>query len=167
MTFQQVKERAIGVCATSRKRIADVFERKHTIAGGAALISDCADAVRCEFVERGFAARKFSFVEDNTQGCLLVIAKHEMQLKLQALLGQSLAVWIRFKSNGVDAQIEIGSGKWIDKLFSGTVAWMVFAPMMIIPCFGAWKQYALIKYADEVVSEWLEKNKNRIGAIDV
>lgn len=167
MTFAKIKDRAFDAYKSGREHLTNAFERKHVIVGGGTLISDCADSVSELFVRQGFEVRKFTFLERNSEGCLLVIGKPEMRWNVQALFGHSLAVWVRFRMNGSDAEVEIGSGKWIDKAFSGVVAWMFFAPLMVIPCFGAWKQCALIKYADEVVSSWLKRNRNRIGAIDV
>ena len=167
MTLEDIKGRVVATCKFGHDRLLNMFEKRYTITGGGPLIDECAEAVRELFIGRGFEARKFLFVDNGLKGCLVTIGKPKMRWNMQTVLGQSLAVWIRFREDGADALMEVGSGRWIDKIFSGTVAWMVFAPMMILPCFGAWRQYALIKHANEVVNVWLNQNMNRIGFVNV
>ena len=83
------------------------------------------------------------------------------------MVGQRLAVWVKFLPVGEDAQIEVGCGRWVDKTLSGLIAWSMFAPLLIVPAIGAWRQISLIDRIDADLVSWIEKNRMRIGAIDV
>ena len=62
------------------------------------------------------------------------------------LTGMSSAVTVQIKAAGEGAvNVEIGNGKWIDKLGAGAAGMVLFAPLALTAAFGAWKQKSLPK----------------------
>lgn len=167
----KIKMQCKELCERGATSVARAFSRTHTIECGVSLIGDCADAIGSVYSDAGYSVQKLRFVSGTgTEGVLLQIAQPEKGWKFEALktmVGQRLAVWVKFLPVGEDVQIEVGCGRWVDKTLSGLIAWSMFAPLLIVPAIGAWRQISLIDRIDADLVSWIEKNRMRIGAIDV
>ena len=72
----------------------------------------------------------------------LVQAKESSTWKKFTGLGQALQVQI-IPSGEAEVLVNIGQGKWADKVGAGAVGLLVFAPLAITSAFGAYKQNKL------------------------
>ena len=76
--------------------------------------------------------------------CWIVQAKDEAKWK--TLTGMASALQVKISDFGNDTvNVEIGNGKWADKLGAGAVGALVFAPLALTAAFGAWSQKGLGK----------------------
>lgn len=76
--------------------------------------------------------------------CWIVQGKDEAKWKVAT--GMSSALQVKISEFGQDTvNVEIGSGKWADKLGAGAVGALVFAPLALTAAFGAWQQKGLAK----------------------
>ena len=164
-----LKEKASLVCNVANDRIADVLRRAHYVEGGAFLMKGCAFHLYETCRERGYNVQRFSFTERESDGILVQVENSNMEWKddfLYSLGGQRLAVNVRFMEKGNDLNISVGNGKWVDKALSGVLAWTVFAPLVVFPVVGLWRQKKLIDSIERNIMEWLDSHRHD-GCIDV
>ena len=73
-----------------------------------------------------------------------VIIQGKQQEGWKQLTGMASALSVQIKKFGDDSvSIEIGNGKWMDKLGAGAVGMLVFAPLALTAALGAWNQKKL------------------------
>lgn len=76
--------------------------------------------------------------------CYVIQAKDDAKWK--TLTGMSSALQVKISEFGQDTvNVEIGNGKWSDKLGAGAVGALVFAPLALTAAYGAWAQKGLGK----------------------
>ena len=74
--------------------------------------------------------------------CIIVQGKQEENWK--KLTGMASALSVQIKMFGEDTvNVEVGNGKWADKLGAGAVGMIAFAPLALTAAFGAWSQQKL------------------------
>lgn len=164
-----LKEKAVRVCSVVNERIAGGFHSAHCVEGVAFLMKGCAFHLYETCRERGYNVQRFSFTERESDGILVQVENSNMEWKddfLYSLGGQRLAVNVRFMEKGNDLNISVGNGKWVDKALSGVLAWTVFAPLVVFPVVGMWRQKKLIECIERDVLEWLDAHRHD-GCIDV
>ena len=165
-----IKGKAVEACQRGRTALENTFVRRHGIPGGAMLARDCARAMATLFSADGYAVQSFEVADENAPGVFVQIGRKTEGWKRKVAVvagGQDLAVCVKLMARGADAEIEIGGGRWIDKMFSGVVTWSLFAPLLAIPAIGAFRQRQLIGKVEAEILAWYANNRNRLGAIDV
>ena len=170
MKIDDIKERTVEACQRGKAVLEDTFVRRHCIPGGAALVRDCARAMATLFSADGYAVQSFEVTDEDAPGVFVQIGRKPEGWKRKIAVvagGQDLAVCVKFVDKESDAEIEIGGGRWIDKMFSGVVTWSLFAPLLAIPAIGVFRQRQLIGKVEAEILAWYANNRNRLGAIDV
>ena len=168
-TLEIVKARIAEGGRIADQKIEERLRRLHLLVGDAWLMSECACALAAVYAARGYETQSFRFTENNTIGMLVQIGNQtgRWKQKLAATLGgQQIAVNVRLFPKGDDLEVSIDCGKWVDKALSGVVAWAVFAPLMVFPIVGVWRQKRLIERVEHETLEWLAV-RHRAGCIDV
>lgn len=154
---------------SANRTIADVLQRKHRIAGCALCMFEVAAWLESIWRERGYSVQVMRFSDNMEVGSVVQIRNVETDWKndvARTVMGGKLAVNIRLLPASDDLLVEIGNGKWLDKTFSGVIAWTIFAPLMIIPAVGAYRQKRLIDQIESELLRWLELHR-KAGAIEV
>ena len=170
LKFDDIKKKAVETCQQGMSVLENSFVRRHRIPGGAALVRDCARAMAELFNADGYAVQSFEVVDEDAPGVFVQIGRKPEGWKRKIAVvagGQDLAVCVKFVDKESDAEIEIGGGRWIDKMFSGVVTWSLFAPLLAIPAIGIFRQRWLIREVEAEICAWFANNRNRLGAIDV
>ena len=170
MKFDDIKKKAVETCQQGMSVLENSFVRRHRIPGGAALVRDCARAMAELFNADGYAVQSFEVADEVAPGVFVQIGRKPEGWKRKIAVvagGQDLAVSVKFVDKESDAEIEIGGGRWIDKMFSGVVTWSLFAPLLAIPAIGIFRQRWLIREVEAEICAWFANNRNRLGAIDV
>ena len=86
---------------------------------------------------KGFTTQKMAAGDT-----VIVQAKDPKEWK--KLIGAANALQVQIKMFGDDTvNVEIGNGKWADKLGAGAVGMIVFAPLALTAAYGAWTQKKL------------------------
>ena len=170
LKFDDIKKKAVETCQQGMSVLENSFVRRHRIPGGAALVRDCARAMAELFNADGYAVQSFEVADEDAPGVFVQIGRKPEGWKRKIAVvagGQDLAVCVKFVDKESDAEIEIGGGRWIDKMFSGVVTWSLFAPLLAIPAIGIFRQRWLIREVEAEICAWFANNRNRLGAIDV
>lgn len=170
LKMDDIRGKAAEACQRGKTVIEDTFVRRHSIPGGAALVRDCARAMATLFNADGYAVQSFEVADEDAPGVFVQIGRKPEGWKRKIAVvagGQDLAVCVKFIDKESDAEVEIGGGRWIDKMFSGVVTWSLFAPLLAIPAIGVFRQRQLIGRVETEILAWYANNRNRLGAIDV
>ena len=78
----------------------------------------------------------------DTPDAVIIQAKDAKEWK--KLIGAANALQVQIKMFGDDTvNVEIGHGKWSDKLGAGAVGVIAFAPLALTAAYGAWTQKKL------------------------
>ncbi len=168
-TLEDAKSRIAEGGRMVDRKIEERLRRSHLLLGDALLMQECACALTSVYGARGYSTQSFRFTEEGTIGTLVQIGNlgEGWKQKLAAtLVGQQIAVNVRMFPKGDDLEVSIDCGKWVDKALSGVVAWAVFAPLMVFPIVGVWRQKRLIERVERETLEWLAA-RHRAGCIDV
>lgn len=67
---------------------------------------------------------------------------------LKKALGLDMAATIKIEKQDQDLIVNIGGGKWMDKLSGGAIAWFVFWPALLTTGWGIYLQQSLFKKID-------------------
>ena len=167
--LEEAKARIENGCRTLDRKIEERLRRSHLLSGDGCLMEECAATIAAMYCARGYTTQSFRFTEDGTVGTLVQIGnpvagwKHRIAT---AISGQQLAVNVRLLPKGDDLEVSVDCGKWVDKALSGVLAWAVFAPLLIFPVAGLWRQRRLIERVERETLEWLAA-RHRAGCIDV
>ena len=170
LKMDDIRGKAAEACQRGKAAVENTFVRRHSIPGGAALARDCARAMATLFNADGYAVQSFEVTDEKAPGVFVQIGRKPEGWKRKVAVvagGQDLAVCVKFIDKESDAEIEIGGGRWIDKMFSGVVTWSLFAPLLAIPAIGVFRQRQLIGRVETEILAWYANNRNRLGAIDV
>ena len=168
-TLEKIKARIVEGGRIANSRIAEQFRRSHLLPGDAWLMQECASALSSVYEAKGYSVQGFSFTENGTVGMLVQIGNFSPEWMREAaatLGGQRVAVNMRLFPQGSDLELAIDCGKWVDKALSGVLAWTVFAPLVVFPVVGMWRQKKLIESIERDVLEWLDTHRHD-GCIDV
>ena len=168
-TLEEAKSRIASGCRTLDRKIEGRLRRSHLLTGDAFLMDECVATIVSMYCARGYATQSFRFTENGTTGTLVQIGNRATGWKQRiatAISGQQIAVNIRFLPKDNDLEVSIDCGKWVDKALSGVLAWTVFAPLLIFPVAGLWRQRRLIERAERETLEWIA-SRHRAGCIDV
>ena len=169
VVLSRVKHRLANGCRNLCSEAKSCLRRRTTMAGCAYLMQECACCLAEEYSHDGYVAQRFQFHENGIAGDLVQIGKSEKTVAddaLQSVVGQKLAVNVRFMPIGADLEVLVDSGRWLDKAFSGMLAWAVFAPLIVLPMVGAYRQKRLLDRVEHSVANWLQEHY-RAGIIDV
>lgn len=71
------------------------------------------------------------------------------------LVGMSSALNVVLRQNGTELIVEIGAGKWMDKVGAGAVSMFVLWPLAVTAAWGAWKQSQLPKQTFEFIEQFV------------
>jgi len=74
---------------------------------------------------------------------------------LKKALGLDMAATIKIEKYNQDLIINIGGGKWMDKLSGGAIAWFVFWPALLTTGWGIYLQQTLFKKIDNQLLTYL------------
>ena len=168
-TIEEARSRIASDYRTLDRKIEERLRRSHLLSGDGCLMEECAATIAAMYCARGYATQSFRFTENGTVGTLVQIGnsatgwKHRIAI---AISGQQLAVNVRLFPKEDDREVSIDCGKWVDKALSGVLAWAVFAPLLIFPVAGLWRQRRLIERVERETLEWLAV-RHRAGCIDV
>lgn len=168
-TLEDVKVRIAEGGRIVDQKVEERLRRSHLLAGDAWLMQECAYTLAVAYEESGYSTQSFRFTEKGAIGMLVQIGnlatgwRHKI---VTALGGQQMAVNVRLLPKGDDLEFSIDCGKWVDKALSGVLAWAVFAPLLIFPLVGLWRQKRLIERVERETLEWLSV-RHRAGCIDV
>ena len=168
-TVEAVKTRVAEGGRIVDREVEKHLRRTHLEPGDAPLMQECAAVLVSVYGERGYATQSFRFVEDGTVGTLVQIGNAAAGWKQKiatTIGGQQIAVNVRLFPKGDDLEVSIDCGKWVDKALSGVLAWTVFAPFLMFPIVGLWRQKSLIDCVERETLEWLAA-RHRAGCIDV
>lgn len=167
--LEEATARIENGCRTLDRKIEERLRRSHLLTGDGYLMEECAATITAMYCARGYATQTFRFTESGTVGTLVQIGNSAVGWKHRiatAISGQQLAVNVRLHPKGDDLEVSIDCGKWVDKALSGVLAWAVFAPLLIFPVAGLWRQRRLIERAERETLEWIA-SRHRAGCIDV
>lgn len=170
LKIDDIREKAVEVCRRGRTAVENTFVRRQSILGGGVLVKDCARSIEDAFLKNGYSVQCFEIVDEKEHGVLVQIGRKSGGWRRHTAIiagGLDLAVCAKLMDNGLSAEIEIGGGRWIDKMFSGVVTWSLFAPLLAIPAIGVFRQRQLIGKVEAEILAWYANNRNRLGAIDV
>ena len=93
-------------------------------------------------VEQFLKDKKMVTQKMEAPDAIIVQGKQEEQWK--KLTGMASALTVQIKMFGEDTvNVEVGNGKWTDKLGAGAVGMIAFAPLAFTAAFGAWNQKKL------------------------
>lgn len=168
-TLEEAKRKVAEGGKAIDQKIEKSLCRSHLLLGDALLLQECACALTSVYGARGYSTQSFRFTEEGTIGTLVQIGNQVegWKQKLAATLGgQQIAVNVRLFPKGDDLEVSIDCGRWVDKALSGVVAWAVFAPLLVFPFVGLWRQKRLIERVEHETLEWLA-GRHRAGCIDV
>lgn len=168
-TLEEVRARISEGGRIVDRKIEERLRRSHLLVGDAWLMQECAAMLTTAYEARGYATQSFRFADDGAVGFLVQIGNHSDGWKQRiatTLGGQQLAVNVRMLPQGDDLEVSIDCGKWVDKALSGVLAWAVFAPLVVFPIVGLWRQRRLIEDVERETLEWLA-TRHRAGCIDV
>lgn len=76
------------------------------------------------------------------------------------LVGMSSALNVVLRQNGTDLTVEIGAGKWMDKVGVGAVSIFVLWPLAVTAAWGAWKQSKLPKKTFEFIQQFVSISRS-------
>ena len=167
--FEEAKARIEDGCRTLDRKIEERLRRSHLLSGDWCLMEECAAAIAAMYCARGYATQSFRFAESGTVGTLVQIGNSAVGWKHRiatAISGQQMAVNVRLFPHGDDLEVSIDCGRLVDKALSGVLAWAVFAPLLIFPVAGLWRQRRLIEQVERETIEWLAA-RHRDGCIDM
>ncbi len=170
LKIDDIREKAAEACRRGRTALENTFVRRQSVLGGGALVGDCAGSIVATFTNKGFLVQSFEIADGNRGGILVQIGRKPGGWKRHAAIiagGLDLAVCVKLIGREMSAEIEIGGGRWVDKMFSGVVTWSIFAPLLAIPAIGIFRQRWLIREVEAEICAWFANNRNRLGAIDV
>ena len=168
-TVEAVKARVAEGGRIVDREVERRLRRMHLLPGDALLMQECAAVLASVYGERGYATQSFRFTENATVGTLVQIGSRTggwKQKIAETIGGQQIAVNVRLFPKGNDLEVSIDCGKWVDKALSGVLAWAVFAPFLMFPIVGLWRQKSLIDRVEHETLEWLAA-RHRAGCIDV
>ena len=168
-TLEEAKRKVVEGGKAIDRKIEKSLRRSHLLLGDALLMQECACALTSVYGARGYSTQCFRFTEEGTIGTLVQIGNlgAGWKQKLVATLGgQQIVVNVRMFPRGDDLEVSFDCGKWVDKALSGVVAWSVFAPLLVLPIVGLWRQRRLIEHVERETLEWLAA-RHRAGYIDV
>ena len=168
-TLETIKARIVEGGRIANSKIAAQFRRSHLLPGDAWLMKESACDLESAYRAKGYSTQSFNFTENGTVGILIQIGNFSsewMQETAATLGGQRVAVNIRLFPQGSDLELAIDCGKWVDKALSGVLAWTVFAPLVVFPVVGLWRQKRLIDSIERDIMEWLDSHRHD-GCIDV
>ncbi|MBR6470876.1 MAG: zinc ribbon domain-containing protein [Victivallales bacterium] len=95
-------------------------------------------------VELFLQSKKMTTQKVNGANEWLVQGKEEATWK--TVTGMSSALTVKITQLGEDSvNVEVGNGKWADKLGAGAAGMILFAPLAFTAAWGAWKQKSLLK----------------------
>lgn len=93
-------------------------------------------------VEQFLKDKKMTTQKIESPDTIIVQGKQEESWK--TLTGMSVALSVQIKMFGEDTvNVEVGKGKWADKLGAGAAGMFVFAPLALTAALGAWNQKKL------------------------
>lgn len=176
LTVDNLKSRLVGAGASvasglrsASRSVSDVLQRKHRVSACALCMMEAVAWLEATWRERGYGVQVLRFSENMEVGSLVQIRNDGVDWKrdvVRTVGGRKLAVNVRLLPHGDDLLVEIGNGKWLDKTFSGILAWTFFAPLMLIPIVGAYRQKRLLDQIEKELLQWLECHRHA-GAIEV
>lgn len=70
-------------------------------------------------------------------------------------VGMSSALNVVLRQSGTELTVEIGAGKWIDKIGAGAVSMLVLWPLAVTAAWGAWRQSQLPKQTFEFIQKFV------------
>ncbi len=73
---------------------------------------------------------------------------------LKKLSGMNLAITIKIDLNEGHLKVEIGQGKWLDKVGGTTAALFLFAPLLITTAIGTYKQVKLPMQLFSIIEQY-------------
>lgn len=168
-TLEEAKARIASGCRTLDRKIEERLRRSHLLSGDRCLMEECTATIAAVYCARGYATQSFRFTENGTVGTLVQIGNSAVGWKHRiatAISGQQMAVNVRLFPHGDDLEVSIDCGRLVDKALSGVLAWAVFAPLLIFPVAGLWRQRRLIEQVERETIEWLAA-RHRDGCIDM
>lgn len=71
------------------------------------------------------------------------------------IVGMASALNVVLSQNGADLKVEIGAGKWMDKVGAGAVSLLVLWPLAVTAAWGAWQQSQLPKHTFEFIQQFV------------
>ena len=111
-------------------------------------------ATRSWLLGEGFECQKLQTEDDGT---LLQIEKVGGWRKF---VGRSAALNIVFHQVENTVNVEIGTGRWMDKAATGAVAFLFLWPLAVMPGIGAWQQLKMPERVFEFIAAFLHSNDN-------
>lgn len=83
--------------------------------------------------------------------------------KLFQFMGSDLAITVRIKKRSEDTvTVEIGGGKWLDKIGGVAIAWFVAWPVLIMTAMSAYDQYKLPEKIQKRIQDYLYPDVQKI-----
>ncbi len=78
------------------------------------------------------------------------------------VVGMASALNVVLRQNGADLTVEIGAGKWMDKVGAGAVSIFVLWPLAVTAAWGAWQQSQLPKQTFEFIQQFVSSGESSI-----
>jgi hypothetical protein len=98
---------------------------------------------------------KCQVLKTETGGILIQI---EQEGGWRKLTGMSTALNIVFTQQPDSLNVEIGEGRWVDKVAGGTVGMLLLWPLAITTAIGAWNQSQMPNKIFQFVESYLRRN---------
>lgn len=90
-----------------------------------------------------------------TSSAYMIQAKGEDD-NWKKIAGMDKAIQIQLEEAGNKIIVNIGSGKWSDKIGAGTLGWLVFPPLAITAAIGAVQQASLPQEVFQFIERFIE-----------
>lgn len=106
-------------------------------------------------LEDYFVRHKNMEAEGIFQGENAYFIQARQQKEWMKFVGMDKAVQVRLTVHGDSLTVEVGAGRWVDKLGAATVGYLIFAPLLITAAIGALGQEQLPRDIFDFVERYI------------
>jgi hypothetical protein len=90
-----------------------------------------------------------------------ILVQIEKRCSWRNVVGMSTALNIVLDLEGVELRVEIGAGKWADKVVGGAIGMFVLWPLAVTAAIGAWDQSKMPERVFGYVSDYVHRRQGR------
>lgn len=132
--------------------------RKTVVSGAASKIDGLIKHLEDKYKGRNFEVQVLQIQDGPQTGKLFQVKEASDKTWLATaknVTGLGTAGTVKLILQGQDLEVEVFGGKWLDKLATGAISWVVLWPLIITTGIGLWKQNTLLDQLYETVALFL------------
>ena len=157
-------EKGSHLAGSAAQGVKDLFSRKpgensrKTIVPGAVgRMRGCADFVCGKYRSTGHDAQIARIEENGSEGVLVQIrnATTGSGRFFRSVTGLTSCASLKLVPRGVDLEVEVMAGKWLDKIGAAAVSMVVLWPLFVTATIGAFRQKAMLDNLYAETLAWL------------